>query len=104
MSNMSAPLMLVNVALASLTLCFSSCSAPPIRMTADDIKLSRLPAKDNCTFLGSIEGRALTVKGGEDEAFEDLKNSAAKKGANYLVIEETSGTGAAVRAQAYLCP
>jgi hypothetical protein len=46
----------------------------------------------------------MSVNGTFEQALEDLKSDAALKGANVVKLESTSGTGTAVRGQAYLCP
>lgn len=81
-----------------------SCSnAPPIKPTADSIKVSRDPAKESCKELGDVEGRVKNIKGNFDEALEDLKLDAARKGANYVQIQQTGAQGQSVRGAAYLC-
>lgn len=81
-----------------------SCGSQPIKPAADNVKVSREDAASDCRALGSVEGRNQSVKGTFEQALEDLKLDASRKGANFVRIEQTSGTGTAVRGAAYLCP
>ena len=80
-----------------------SCSSHPVLPKASDIKVSRDEAAKDCKHLGAIEGRTTNVKGTAEDALEDLKQEAVKKGANYVQIETVGAQGTAVRGQAYFC-
>ncbi len=78
-------------------------SAPPVKPEADNVKVSRDPADEDCKELGPVEGRNSSAKGTFDQALEDLKQDAAGKGANYVQIRQSGAMGTSVRGIAYLC-
>ena len=80
------------------------CSSHAIKPSAENVKLSRDEASASCREIGPVEGRNQTVKGTFDMALEDLKLDASRKGANFVKIGATSGTGTAVAGTAYFCP
>lgn len=82
----------------------SGCGSHPIKPAAENVKISRDDASSNCKELGAVEGRNQSVKGTFESALEDLKLDASRHGANFVKIEQTSGTGTAVRGMAYFCP
>ena len=88
---------------AVLSLFLFSCSSHPVLPKASDIKVSRDEPAKNCKNLGAIEGRTTNVKGTPEDALEDLKSEAVKKGANYVQIETMGAQGTAIRGQAYYC-
>ncbi|MCC6137432.1 MAG: DUF4156 domain-containing protein [Bdellovibrionaceae bacterium] len=79
------------------------CSSHPIKPEADNVKVSRDEAHKDCKEIGPVEGRVKNVSGKFEEALEDLKLDAARKGANFVRIEQTGATGQAVRGTAYFC-
>lgn len=80
------------------------CNSKEILPEKVDVKVSRdEPAKD-CKMLGPVTGRATSTKGTSTEALEDLKTDAARKGANYVMYEQASALGTALRGTAYFCP
>lgn len=81
-----------------------SCSSHPVLPEAKDIQVRREDAKANCKSLGAIEGRSTSSKGNAEEALEDLKKDAVRKGANYVKIETMGAQGTAIRGLAYFCP
>ncbi len=92
------------VALVALVVAFAACSsAPPVKPEADNVKVSRDPADENCKEIGPVEGRNSSAKGTFDNALEDLKTDAAGKGANYVQIRQSGAMGTSVRGIAYLC-
>ncbi len=70
----------------------------------NNVRVSRVDPDSACKFLSKVEGRTQSVKGTRDEALGDLKQEAANKGANYLVVKQYSDAGTAVTGEAYLCP
>jgi hypothetical protein len=88
---------------SSFSLVLISCSSKPVLPQKSDIKVSRDEAGKDCKSLGAIEGRTTNVKGTAEEALEDLKSEAIKKGANYVQIETMGAQGTAIRGQAYFC-
>lgn len=91
------------ILISSLALFLFSCSSHPVLPQKSDIKISRDEAEKNCKSLGAIEGRTTNVKGTAEDALEDLKSEAIKKGANYVQIETIGAQGTSVRGQAYYC-
>lgn len=80
------------------------CGSHPIKPASENVKISRDDADSDCREIGAVEGRNQSVKGTFEQALEDLKLDAARQGANFVKIEQTSGTGTAVRGVAYFCP
>lgn len=80
-----------------------SCSSHPVLPQKSDVTVSRDDAGKDCKSLGPIEGRTTNVKGTPEDALEDLKSEAVKKGANYVKIETMGAQGTAIRGQAYYC-
>ncbi len=87
-----------------LTGLLSSCFSPPIKPEGKNIKVSRMDPGPDCRPLGAVEGRSLKTKSTFEEALEDLKTDAARKGATDVKIESSSGLGTAVRGEAFFCP
>ncbi len=85
-------------------LLLAGCASESLRPEPSNVKLSRDPADEGCRDLGYLQGQTSSAKGTADEAMEDLKKSAALKGANYVQLLEYSGLGTAVSGQAYRCP
>lgn len=98
----------VNIGLAliaaALTFFNAGCGSPPIKPEGSNVKISREDADSDCREIGDVEGRNMSAKGTFETALEDLKTDAARKGANFVRIAQTSGTGTAVRGTAYFCP
>ncbi len=82
----------------------TGCSSHPIKPEGENVKITRDEADDDCREIGPVEGRNSSVKGTFEQALEDLKLDAARKGANFVKIGATSGTGTAVHGVAYFCP
>ena len=70
----------------------------------ENVKVTLQDADKDCTFISKVEGRSNSKVPKQDEALQDLKQEAANKGANYLVVKEYSGLGTAVTGLAYKCP
>ena len=87
----------------AITIALVGCSSPPIKPSADNVKVSREDAGKGCNEVGAVEGRTKTVKGTFEEALEDLKLDASRKGANFVKIEQTGAMGTSVRGMAYFC-
>lgn len=79
------------------------CSSPAIKPEGKNITVSREDAAKNCKEVGPVEGRVKNVKGTFEEALEDLKLDAARKGATFVKIEQTGAMGQTVRGVAYFC-
>ncbi len=81
----------------------SACSSPPIKPEAKNVEVSRNDAHKSCQEIGRVEGRVMNTKGTFEEALEDMKLDAAKKGANFVKMEQTGALGQAVAGVAYFC-
>ena len=79
-----------------------SCTSKAI-LERDDVTVTRDQPASNCQSLGAIDGRVMTVKGTQEEAMENLKEEAVKKGANWVHVESIGAQGTTVRGQAYNC-
>lgn len=82
----------------------SACASRSVLPDQKGITVSREAPKKTCTEVGLINGRSGSVKGTEEEALEDLKREAARKGANYVVVKQYSGYGTSVTGIGYECP
>ncbi|MBN8539382.1 MAG: hypothetical protein J0L82_03265 [Deltaproteobacteria bacterium] len=89
---------------ASLAAGLVGCGSHPIKPESENVKITRDDADEDCREIGPVEGRNSSVKGTFDQALEDLKIDAARKGANFVKIGATSGPGTAVHGVAYFCP
>lgn len=82
-----------------------SCSSKPILPESKAVKVSREIAVDTCKELGVVYGKTLNSTGKvEEQALNDLKENAAKKGANYVYLQEYGAQGSSVKGIAYDCP
>lgn len=82
----------------------SACGSHPILPEKKDIQVSRDNPKDNCKSLGSIEGRSTKIHGTAEDALDDMKAEAIKKGANFIKMETIGALGSSVRGEAFFCP
>jgi hypothetical protein len=81
-----------------------SCSSAPIKPEADNVKVKReAPNLENCKEIGMVQGTVKTKSGTFEQALEDMKLDAARKGANYIHMEQTSAYGTSTRGTAYFC-
>lgn len=87
--------------LASL---FTACSSQPIIPEAKNIKLSRENPSAKCVEIGRVQGSVTSAHGSIEQAIEDMKLDAARKGANYVRMEATSAYGTSASGTAYQCP
>lgn len=93
-------LLLVAPGLIFLQACSTMSNLPE----QDNLKVSREEPSKDCKMISKLEGRSQSVKGTTEDALNDLKQEAANKGANYLVVKQYSSTGTAVTGLAYKCP
>ncbi len=102
--SLSARNLLGALNLIVLALSVSACGSHPIKPEGNNVKITREAVDDDdCKEMGPVEGRVSSAKGTFEQALEDLKLDAARKGANKVKIEATSGTGTAVKGIAYFC-
>lgn len=81
----------------------TGCGSHPVLPTTKDIEVSRAEPAKACENLGLVEGRTATTAGTQEEALEDMKKDAVKKGANYVRMETIGAMGTSVRGTAFYC-
>jgi Domain of unknown function (DUF4156) len=92
-------------ALLALVVVISGCGSTPLEPEKIKVKVEReAPSDKDCKEIGTVTGSTLTMKGTSSEAIEDLKQEAARKGANYVHLHNFSAVGSAVQGTAYFCP
>lgn len=89
--------------LVTVSAVFSACSSHPVLPEKDDIKVSRDNPSDKCKNLGSIEGRSTKMNAKPEDALEDLKSEAIRKGADYVRIETMGAQSSTIRGTAFFC-
>ena len=82
----------------------SSCSSRSIMPDSKEVEVSRKAADEDCKDMGLITGTTTSIKGTKEDALADLKQTAANKGANYVVVKQYSAQGTSVTGLAYECP
>ena len=82
----------------------TACSSRSVMPDAEEVKVSREAADKDCKELGKITGTTSSVKGTREQALEDLIQTAANKGANYVMVKQYSAQGTSVTGMAYECP
>ena len=82
----------------------AGCSSRSVLPDKEEIEVSRQAADKDCAEIGKIMGRSSTVKATREDVLEDLKQTAANKGANYVVVKQYSAQGTSVTGMAYECP
>ena len=93
-----------NLILMSLAVSFlASCSHQSVLPITEDVKVGRTDAGKDCREIGKVTGSSMTAKGSAEEALEDMKKDAARKGATYVKVNEYSALGTAVSGTAYQC-
>lgn len=93
----------MNFKLSLVSILFlAGCASKPI-LEKEDIKVTRDKPSGSCQDLGAIEGRVTSLKGTIEQAMEDLKSEAVKKGADFVQIETIGAQSSIVRGRAYNC-
>ena len=87
-----------------LILVLTACSSQPIVPEAKNIKLARENPSKDCREIGPVQGSVSSNKGTIEQAIEDMKLDAARKGANYVRMESTGAYGTSASGTAYQCP
>lgn len=87
----------------AMALVLSACSSHPVLPQKDDIKVSRDNPSDKCKNLGPIEGRSTKVNAKPEDALDDLKSEAVRKGADYVRIETMGAQASSIRGTAFFC-
>lgn len=89
---------------ALLLFVLNGCTSAPIKPEADNVTVKReAPNLKNCKEIGSVQGTVKTKSGTFEQALEDMKLDAARKGANFIHMEQTSAYGTSTRGTAYFC-
>jgi hypothetical protein len=90
---------------AALTLIFlSACASRPVLPDTKKIKVTREAVDKDCQDLGNMTGRVASKTGTPEQALEDLKTEAARRGATHVLVREYSALGTAVSGTLYACP
>ena len=77
-----------------------ACSSQPVMPEAKNIKLSRENPPADCREIGKVQGSVSTNKGTLEQAIEDMKLDAARKGATYVRMESTGAYSPSCRPKA----
>lgn len=86
-----------------LAVTFVSCANQEILPDEVDVKVGRELPSDKCTLVGTLTASSGKIGGSSEEALENLKEAAARKGANFILYESASATGSAMKGTAYSC-
>jgi hypothetical protein len=97
------PLALWIAAAATASLALTGCGSRSVKPDTEEVKVSREAPDKDCKELGKITGTTGSVKGTADEALADLKQEAANKGANYVLVKQYSDNQTSVTGVAYEC-
>jgi hypothetical protein len=89
---------------STLLLFFAGCSSQPIVPEAKNVKISREDPSKKCAEIGKVQGSVQTASGTVEQAIEDMKLDAARKGANFVRMEATSAYGTSASGTAFQCP
>ena len=89
---------------ASSLLLLAACSSQPVIPEAKNVEVSRNEADKDCKEIGRVQGSVSSTKGKIEDAIEDMKLDAARRGANYVRMEATGAMGTSVSGTAYQCP
>lgn len=82
----------------------TACSSQPIVPEAKNITLSRENPSAKCVEIGKVQGTVKSAHGTIEQAIEDMKLDAARKGATYVRMESTGAYGTSASGTAYQCP
>ena len=96
--------MLVQKFMLLSLLVLAGCSHQAIVPEAKNVKIQRETPSKDCRNLGHVEGNVIHANGKIEDAIEDMKLDAARKGANFVQMGETSALGKNVAGVAYQCP
>lgn len=82
----------------------AACSHQPIIPEAKNVDVKRENPPGDCREIGRVLGQVRTTAGSIEQAIDDMKLDAARRGANYVRIESTGAMGTSVSGTAYQCP
>lgn len=92
------------VMFAAAVTAFAGCASKPIIPEAKNVKVARENPSSKCVEIGPVQGSVKTNKGKIEDAIEDMRLDAARKGANYVRMETTSAIGTSTMGTAFDCP
>ncbi len=90
--------------LLATLLVLSACSHQPIVPEAKNVEIKRENPPSDCKEIGRVVGQVRTTSGSIQQAIDDMKLDAARKGANYVRMESTGAMGTSAQGTAYQCP
>jgi hypothetical protein len=82
----------------------SACSHQPIIPEAKNVVIAREMPSSKCTEIGAVKGYVATTTGTLEQAIEDMKLDAARRGANFVLMQSTGAMGTSASGTAYVCP
>ena len=86
-----------------MTLMSAACTHQPIVPEARNVKIQRENPSGDCKEIGPVTGKVKTMSGSIEQAIDDMKLDAARKGANYVRMESTGAMGTSASGTAYNC-
>ncbi len=89
--------------IAALTIFVSACASRSITPDIEEVKVSRDGPSGDCEDMGRVTGTSNSKKTDNEILLRDLRDEAAKKGANFVKVEEYSSYGTSVTGTAFLC-
>jgi hypothetical protein len=91
-------------AVLGLSVALTACAGPAATLTpaGSRVVLQKADAPPSCREIGAVEGKA--PGHGPSEAKVDMRNKAARMGANYVRYEAIGQYGISVLGTAYGCP
>ena len=81
----------------------SGCAHQAIVPEAKNVKIARENPASDCREIGPVKGSVKTSSGSIEQAIDDMKLDAARKGANYVRMEATGAMGTSASGTAYQC-
>jgi len=88
----------------ALTVCATGCSIK-LSTAGKTVVVADKAAVDDCSFLGTVTGKAAWFDKGAEPSENDARNKAADKGATHLRVirQEGKGKNARTEAEAFKC-
>ncbi len=92
------------LAAGASALLLTRCGSHPIVPDAKNVTVTRDRISKSCREIGPVQGSVISVNGTIEQAIDDMKLDASRKGANYVQIGSTSAYGTSASGTAYFCP
>ncbi len=86
------------------SLLVGACSSRSVTPDTKEVTVTREAADKDCKEIGKVTGTTMSTKGTAEEALADMKQEAANKGANFVVVKQYSANQTSVTGLAYECP